>query len=318
MEDTVYKPFKTIEDQVTLLESRGVECGRGTDATLLREGYYSVINGYKDPFLDAGATIAAGDDRYIPGTRFEDILHLFDFDRRLRLATFGALTLAEAALRTTCAYCFSEMHQNEPNAYLNPRNLHQPPKARKDIVGPMIGQMRKIIDNGGKDPEHGGKVYLHHCLADHGGEVPLWVLTNDMTIGQVTNFYRVMGSEARGAVARQFESLYASSHRKKRRITSGKLDSVYSRVKNFRNICAHDERLYCARPFGDNNSFAQLATDLELLLTKQRHREFLQRVESLMLGLERDLPGHAGQIFSAMGVVSIDRHQKYMDSIRDN
>ena len=189
----MYKPFKTIEDQVTLLESRGVECGRGTDATLLREGYYSVINGYKDPFLDAGATIAAGDDRYIPGTRFEDILHLFDF-----------------------------------------------------------------------------------------------------------------------------ESLYASSHRKKRRITSGKLDSVYSRVKNFRNICAHDERLYCARPFGDNNSFAQLATDLELLLTKQRHREFLQRVESLMLGLERDLPGHAGQIFSAMGVVSIDRHQKYMDSIRDN
>ena len=95
-------------------------------------------------------------------------------------------------------------------------------------------------------------------------------------------------------------------------------DTVYKPFKNFRNICAHDERLYCARPFGDNNSFAQLATDLELLLTKQRHREFLQRVESLMLGLERDLPGHAGQIFSAMGVVSIDRHQKYMDSIRDN
>ena len=48
------KPFLTIEEQVDLLERRGVSTNDETSATLMREGYYSIVNGYKAPFLDRG------------------------------------------------------------------------------------------------------------------------------------------------------------------------------------------------------------------------------------------------------------------------
>lgn len=314
----MHKPFTSIDDQVALLRKCGVICDGNTATALMREGYYSVVNGYKDPFLDIGAGAAAGDDRFLPGTRFDDILSLFDFDRRLRFAVFKAITLAEAALRTTCAYCFSQDHLDEPNAYLNRENLFQPPSEPHDIVAGVMRTVRKIIDKGGKDPQKGGKAYLHHCIVCHDGEVPLWVLANDMSIGQVTTFYRVMSHAERGAVARQFESLYAESHRKSITITSAKLDSIYSRIKNFRNICAHDERLYCARPFGRNNSLFQLMQDLQLVLTKKDHREFLQQIESLMLYVTKKLPGIAAQVFESMGVGSLEDYRAYMDSLRRN
>ncbi|PAU67187.1 Abi family protein [Bifidobacterium criceti] len=312
----MHKPFTSIDDQISLLESRGVICDRDTETALMREGYYSVVNGYKNPFLDRDASAAAGDDRFMSGTRFEDILTLFDFDRRLRFAVFKALTLAEAVLRTVCAYCFSQDHLDEPNAYLNRENLFQPSSEQRDIVSGMLRTMEKIIDNGGRAPERGGKEYLHHCIASHDGEVPLWVLANDMSIGQVTTFYRIMSPAERGAVARQFEFLYTKSHRKPMAITSAKLDSIYSRIKNFRNICAHDERLYCARPFGLNNSLFQLMRDLQLVLTKKDHREFLQQVESLMLYIMKRLPGIAPQVFDSMGVGGFEDYCDYMESLR--
>lgn len=43
------KPFKTIGEQVKILRSRGVSTDEDTATILLREGYYSVVNGAKDP-----------------------------------------------------------------------------------------------------------------------------------------------------------------------------------------------------------------------------------------------------------------------------
>lgn len=78
------RPFKTIQEQVALLESRGVQTDEKTPEILIREGYYSVVNGYKGPFIDAEASEASRDDRYLPGTTFADIYALFSFDRELR------------------------------------------------------------------------------------------------------------------------------------------------------------------------------------------------------------------------------------------
>lgn len=46
------KPFKSIDEQIAILEGRGLECDNNTRLVLEREGYYPVINGYKDLFLD--------------------------------------------------------------------------------------------------------------------------------------------------------------------------------------------------------------------------------------------------------------------------
>ena len=86
------KPFLTIQQQIELLESRGVKTDDASGSILLREGYYSVVNGYKDPFIDREATAAAGDDRYREGTTLTDIYDLFSFDRKLRGQAFRCLS----------------------------------------------------------------------------------------------------------------------------------------------------------------------------------------------------------------------------------
>ena len=59
------KPFLTINEQVELLKSRDMRVDGSTASILAREGYYSIVNGYKDPFLDRDATQAAHDDRFV-------------------------------------------------------------------------------------------------------------------------------------------------------------------------------------------------------------------------------------------------------------
>ena len=100
------KEFKTIAEQISILESRGMHVGREASAILLRENYYSVINGYKDPFLDKKAMQSSADDVYVEGSRFEWVFSLFQFDRELRRITFSYLIQAEAALKTATVYTF--------------------------------------------------------------------------------------------------------------------------------------------------------------------------------------------------------------------
>ena len=54
------KPFLTLDEQVNRLESRGLLVDTRTRWILEREGYYSVVNGYKWPFLDEGESAKAG------------------------------------------------------------------------------------------------------------------------------------------------------------------------------------------------------------------------------------------------------------------
>lgn len=84
----MHKPFMTVSDQVELLSRRGLKTDSRTAWVLEREGYYSVINGYKGPFLDTKQTQEAGDDRYRDGTSFNDVYTLYIFDRNLRFLLF--------------------------------------------------------------------------------------------------------------------------------------------------------------------------------------------------------------------------------------
>ncbi len=56
------KPFKTIDEQIAILEARGMEVGASAYEALSREGCYSVVNGYKDLFLDARQSGEKGGD----------------------------------------------------------------------------------------------------------------------------------------------------------------------------------------------------------------------------------------------------------------
>lgn len=148
------------------------------------------------------------------------------------------------------------------------------------------------------------------------GTTPLWVLCNDLTIGQIYWFFQAQGSVVRGNIARSFTALYKDSHRHGEEITSIQLDKIYRRIKDFRNICAHDERLYCAHPHDRNITVFQLVKDLRLVTDKKRYLEFLQQLESLLVNLEKDIPDYIGYVCCEMGLQNVDVLQTWIQTSR--
>lgn len=308
----IYKPFTTIRQQIELLKSRGVVFPDEIKAIeiLEREGYYSVVNGYKNPFLES-----KNSNKYVQGTKFEHIYYLFKFDRELRSVIFAATTRAEALLRSSCSYCFSQMHGNEVNAYLNETNYEDPKES-----GGLIKAFNRIIENNKSNNQklNIGKEYIRHCINNHDGQVPLWVLSNDLTFGQMFWFYKAQTKCVRGLVAKKYTELYNSSHCSQKDITSIKIDSIYRRIKEFRNICAHDERLYCARPHSDNATVFQLIKDFDILLETSYYLEFLEKIEKLLVALCDKVPNCSKNVIECIGMSSIDEFYDWKNKIKEN
>lgn len=188
------------------LNRRGLQTDMRTPWILEREGYYSIVNGYKDPFLDKEAGKRTHEDRYLTGTSFNDLYALFVFDRNLRFLLFRMTTLSEAILKTICSYEFTKENAEEKNPYLNIANYAETGKAHDKAVL-LIPKLEKIISLNRNPRFPDRKEYLRHCLEEYEGEVPLWVLCNDLTIGQIYWFFQAQGSVVRGNIARSFTAL---------------------------------------------------------------------------------------------------------------
>ncbi|ADQ03044.1 Hypothetical protein BBMN68_338 [Bifidobacterium longum subsp. longum BBMN68] len=101
------KPYRSVNEQLRILRSRGMAVDAGAGHVLRREGYYPIVNGYKDLFLDRKACLTAGDDRYGTDARFDDLYALFLFDRELRELLFSSITCFASMFVRQVRQCFS-------------------------------------------------------------------------------------------------------------------------------------------------------------------------------------------------------------------
>ncbi len=141
----MHKPFTTIEDQIALLNSRGLQTDSRTSWILEREGYYATVNGYKKPFLDNQARKKDEEDKYREGSSYNDLYKLYLFDRQLRFLLFGMITIAEAILKTVCAYEFTKANPAEKNPYLNIDIMLVPAKLMKRQVSSFRDCKRYLL-----------------------------------------------------------------------------------------------------------------------------------------------------------------------------
>ena len=300
------KPFKTIQEQVSILESRGMRTDEATPLILKREGYYSVVNGYKTLFLSESEADGAKEDRYTDGTTFESVYRLFTFDRDLRMTMSRYFAQAEATLKTVCAYRFSERHSQESEPYLNPGN-YRSDGAYPKRVEDLIEDFKRVLHKPPYDKGAFKREYIEHYVKRH-DETPLWVLTNFLMLGQIFKFYEYQPESMRNSIAKGFAELYGETHGTKVRISPKRLRLIYDHVKDFRNICAHDERLYCARVSPSRDvTFADLLGDLAMVLTKEENARMQGEVIHLLHEMMTDLGIEvAAPVLKAMGVESLD------------
>lgn len=125
---TYSKPALTIDQQINLLERRGLIITNHNRAVrhLSNISYYR-LSAYMLPYrvLDASGNYL---DQFVFGTTWDDVYNLYKFDRKLRLLVFDAIERIEIALRTQVIYQLS--HKYGPHWQDN-RSLFKGPHKNK-------------------------------------------------------------------------------------------------------------------------------------------------------------------------------------------
>jgi abortive infection bacteriophage resistance protein len=216
------KEFYTFEQQITYLESQKLLVISDRDfakVKLEQIGYFNLITGYKDAFKNPVT------DKFKDGTRFEEILALYEFDVQLRELFLRFLLQAERHFRSLIAYYFSDKHGGNQTQYLNAGNFTKSPK-RANNVKKLIKKLNWLA-NISDDYS-----YITHHRTKY-GNVPLWILMSGMTFGSMAKFYGLSETDLRTKVSKHFSG-----------VNETQIDQSLSLLTNFRNVCAHGERLF--------------------------------------------------------------------------
>ena len=264
------KEFKTNEELVKLLESRGVITDGKTLGILRRESYYAIVNGYKGPFLDYAAMQSSAEDVFLGGTEFRWMYDLFIFDRDLRSLTFRYLTRAEAVFRTAVAYAFCHNHPSgdayldrasfcKPDEMLLPRSFK---RNKREHYTDNLARLMTTLNEKLRVTGH-SRGFIKHYMRKY-GFVPLWVLANDLTFGNMVHFYQLMQPKDRDEVARIVAQTSGFAAGNGRYLSPRNLLRSARLLVDFRNMCAHDERLYCAKV--GNDDFGEMVAQLRIIL----------------------------------------------------
>ncbi len=289
------KPFTTVEEQIQLLKKRGVGFSDESEAArfLLGKGYYIVINGYKSAFLDEEMTNLASDDRYREGITFAHFKLLYTFDATLRSMVMNLLLDAESAMKTAVIYAFCEVHR-EIDAYLDPANYcsrsayHDEKNYTRGLIK-LLSTLQGIRDNRHRKEYIAHYDGCHHC-------VPLWVAGKCLTFGNVSAFFdfQQQAVKTRSCIA-------LAKTLGKRTIKQRDLTYAFRTLPAFRNICAHNERLYCARTGkrGDKG-FPELLRALSYVSTAESLSRFVSEIIELLNEIEKVAPDLVTEILSGM------------------
>ncbi len=277
------KDFKSHKEQVEILRARGLSIKNIAWKTLAKENYYNVINGYKDLFLDPKAK----KERYKNQATFDEIYALYLFDRELRFIFLKTLLRVENHIKSVISYRYAEMYGH---GYLKLINFkpYRNNKELQEIMGVISTLQKAISDQSGKHTA------VTHYVTEY-GFVPIWVLANVLTLGNISKFYGVLKLNDRQAIAKEF-GLPENVFRNHLRV-----------ISMYRNICAHDERLYNVRL--EQQEMKSVNTHEKLKIAKDAEGKYIYGTNdlfSLMICLKELLPQTKRGEFSSM-VDRIDR-----------
>ncbi|WP_370639230.1 Abi family protein [Corynebacterium sp. CNCTC7651] len=91
------KRFTTVEEQIEILETRGLTLDRAEAEKWLRVVNYYRLSGYSYPFRDSHG--GKPTDHFIPGASFGQVVALYEFDRKMSTLVYDAVQRVEVAFR---------------------------------------------------------------------------------------------------------------------------------------------------------------------------------------------------------------------------
>jgi abortive infection bacteriophage resistance protein len=216
------KPALTYEAQADQLLQRGLQADREELIRRLQAVSYYRLSGYLHTFRELDAQ-EERTDRFYANTNLKEIWSRYCFDRRLRVLTLDAIERIEVSIRTKLTYHFSRIHG--PFGYCDEAKL---PNLK-------IGEYLEWRTSLQKETARSKEDFKKHFVKKYGDNhrnLPLWMLTEIMTMGSLLTFSRGVERDILQRVAGEY----------------GLVDEValsWLRSLNAaRNICAHHCRFW--------------------------------------------------------------------------
>lgn len=288
------KPFKTYDEQIQILKDREllIEDEYKVKEILSQVNYYNIINGYKNIFLkrDLNGKLIQP-ERFKENASFKELYSLYSMDSELKSLAFYYLLRFEKLLKTSCAYNFSNQYR-EPYGYLQMRNYSKEAVDLETVLS-NLSTLSYLVNNSKKQ----GKAAIKHYIENH-DEIPLWVLINFLTLGNVSYFYNSLDNKLQAKISRDFGERYCKDYDINEKVEAGELKDIIKISNLFRNIAAHDEVLFSSKlkkpisttkfnKFFEDKFRGKYLFDLILLLSlvipKKEYLEFIDKLKSIFL-----------------------------------
>ena len=214
------KPYTTYEQQLQILIDKRLVIQDTEEVIdlLKRCSYFGLITGYKHPFKDKQGL-------YKVHTTISDIYALYRYDMELRGLFLKYILVIENHIKSLISYYFCMTYGECEAAYLNANNYDYT-AAKQDDINKLIGKLKHAMTDYDTHP------YLQHQRDKH-GNIPLWVLTRVLTIGIVSKMYSLLRPQTQTLISKEFKF-----------VTEKELAQMIDLLSRFRNVCAHNERLY--------------------------------------------------------------------------
>ncbi len=222
------KPSTTIQEQIAIMRNRGLIVFDEIYARQYLEfiGYFRLA-GYALPFqLNYNAD---GTHEFLPNTRFEDVVDLYVFDRKLRLLVIDALERIEVAVRATISWQMSE--RIGAHWYLDGTPFF-PGFDHDDF----LDRLKKDIGH-----DHSRKavrqIFIQHYYDKYTDPAlpPSWMVFEVLSLGTVSKIFKNLAREYQKPIAKEYEldvSIFAS---------------WLHALSYLRNLAAHHQRLWNRR-----------------------------------------------------------------------
>lgn len=216
------KPPLSVDDQVRKLEQRGLILGdRARVARYLCSiGFYR-LSAYFIPYEDRTQTETH--HAFVPDTRFDDILDLYIFDRRLRLHVMEALERIEVAVRAHWVNALS-METAQAHAYMKPEWFKTPRTHLQQLNKAAID----LDSSHERFVEHYRSTYSEPFLP------PNWAMAETLSFGALSRWYaNTKNNDTKKQVAQALGIP-----------TVELMEGVLEALTLVRNTCAHHSRLW--------------------------------------------------------------------------
>lgn len=223
--DNKTKPFYTYSKLIDKLVNKGmvIDTEQEKDYAIdliKRYSYYSLISGYKMPFKKRKSK------KYIDGVKIHDIYALYKFDTDLRNLFFRYILQVECHIKSLLSYAFCEKYGEKQENYLDPNKYNYSVSTQGEIVK-LVTILTDIID-----PQKTSYEYIRYQYNKY-ENVPLWVAIKALSLGKVSKMYSLSQPSIQTKVSKEFKE-----------INEDDLKSMLDIISRFRNVCAHNERLF--------------------------------------------------------------------------